>query len=216
MKSLILHQLAGNYKVDRLYHAVPQNDTTIEGMAGGVPGVRSFGLNTNQPTNFSGATTDSSGNVSIPGSLTVLGSRKGGTANIISGQGATRTLLASESTSVALFDRAAGIIYTLPAPQPGLSFTFIVTTSITSNNAKVITDAGTTLLIGDIDVASTSPTTTTFFGNGTSHISVLQNGTTTGGLIGSYIECRCVTSTVWNVFGAIQGSGTLATPFSTS
>lgn len=72
---------------------------------------------------------------------------------VISGQGATRTLSANESGSVCFFDRAAGIVYTLPtAPKPGTFFDFVVTTSVTSNAAKVITGAGTELLLSLIHI----------------------------------------------------------------
>ena len=56
-----------------------------------------------------------------------------------SAEGATRTLLASESGMTCLFDRAAGIVYTLPATaNNGTYFDFLTTVSITSNAAKVI------------------------------------------------------------------------------
>ena len=75
--------------------------------------------------------------------------------NVVSGSGATATLTAQQSGSTVLFDRAAGIVYTLPAPQVGLKFRFMTTVTITSNAAKITTDAGTTLLIGNV-LANTS------------------------------------------------------------
>ena len=69
---------------------------------------------------------------------------------VISGQGATRTLSVDETGSTCLFDRAAGIVYTLPLAVPGLVYDFVVTTTVTSNAAKVITGAGTELLIGGL------------------------------------------------------------------
>lgn len=136
--------------------------------------------------------------------------------NTISGQGATATLTAAQSGSQVLFDRAAGIIYTLPAPQVGLSFQFVITTSITSNNAKVITDAGTTFLIGSVFNAVAAGTGTQFIGDGTSHLAITQNGTTTGGLKGTVFYAYCVSSTLWAIEGTVLGSGTVATPFATS
>ena len=70
------------------------------------------------------------------------------TRKVISGQGATRTLSVDESGSTVLFDRAAGIVYTLPLAKPGVFFDFVITTTITSNSAKVITGAATEFLIG--------------------------------------------------------------------
>lgn len=138
---------------------------------------------------------------------------------VISGVGATRTLNETESGSVCLFDRAAGIVYTLPtAPTPGTFFDFIVTTTITSNSAKVITGAGTELLIGgytNIDT-DTSNAVAAFTGNGSTHVAVTQNGTTTGGILGTKLRFTCLSSTRWLVEGSVHGSGTVATAFATS
>ena len=60
---------------------------------------------------------------------------------VIQSQGSTRTLLAEESGALCVFDRAAGIVFTLPAPVEGMQFDFVVKTSITSNAAKIITNA---------------------------------------------------------------------------
>lgn len=138
--------------------------------------------------------------------------------NVISGQGATRTLNENESGSVCLFDRAAGIVYTLPTAKPGIQFDFIVTTTITSNSAKVITAAGTELLIGgytNVDT-DTSNAVAVFTGNGSTHIAVTQNGTTTGGVAGTHLRFTCLSSTRWMVEGIVQGTGTVATAFATS
>lgn len=53
--------------------AAPQNGSTLEGMIGGLPGVRTFGLNTNQASNLAGVLVDTSGNTTIPGTLNVTG-----------------------------------------------------------------------------------------------------------------------------------------------
>ena len=53
--------------------AVPTNGTTIEGQIGGVPGVRTWGLNTAQASNLAGMTVDTSGNLAVPGTATVTG-----------------------------------------------------------------------------------------------------------------------------------------------
>lgn len=132
---------------------------------------------------------------------------------VISGLGATRTLTASEAGSLVLFDRAAGIVITLPAPVIGMEFDFEVTVSITSNAAKIITDVGTTLLIGSLINVKTDLTTLFCIGNGSTHISVSMNGTTTGALIGTRLRFTCVSTTLWMVSGAILGSGAIATPF---
>lgn len=137
--------------------------------------------------------------------------------NIISGVGATRTLTALESGSICLFDRAAGIVYTLPAPVAGMFFEFRTTVTITSNAAKTITDAATTFLVGSMQsLTATSAVSFASTANGTSHVAVSSNGTTTGGVIGDNYCVEAISATQWAVNGMVSGSGTLATPFSTS
>lgn len=138
---------------------------------------------------------------------------------IISGEGATRTLNETESGSVCLFDRAAGIVYTLPTtPNPGTFFDFMVTTTITSNAAKIITGSATELLIGAISNVDTdtSNAVAAWTANGSTHISVSMNGTTTGAIQGTRLRFTCLSSTRWMVEGIVEGSGTVATPFATS
>ena len=137
---------------------------------------------------------------------------------VISGQGATRTLSVDETGSTCLFDRAAGIVYTLPLAVPGLVYDFVITTTITSNAAKVITGAGTELLIGgymNVDT-DTSNAVAAFTGNGSTHVAVSMNGTTTGGILGTKLRFTCLSSTRWMVEGIVQGSGVVATAFATS
>lgn len=138
---------------------------------------------------------------------------------VISDSGATRSLNETESGSLALFNRAAGIVYTLPtAPKVGTFFDFVITTTITSNAAKVITGAGTELLIGgytNVDT-DTSNAVAAFTANGSTHVSVSMNGTTTGGILGTKLRFTCLSATRWMVEGIVQGSGVVATSFATS
>lgn len=136
---------------------------------------------------------------------------------IISEAVATRTLAANESGAMCLFDVASGVTYTLPPPVAGMTFEFVVTTTITSNNAKIITDAATTFLLGEVltyTTATASPAGFAF--NGSTHVACTMNGTTTGGIIGTKIRCTALSSTVWLIEGQIVGSGTIATPAATS
>jgi hypothetical protein len=138
--------------------------------------------------------------------------------NVINGTAATRTLNANESGSLCTFERAAGVVYTLPTAKPGAYFDFVVLTTITSNAAKVITAAGTELLIGgytNVDT-DTSNAVAAFTANGSTHVSVSMNGTTTGGILGTKLRFTCLSSTRWMVEGIVQGSGVVATAFATS
>jgi hypothetical protein len=132
--------------------------------------------------------------------------------------GATYTLTKNDSGATFVFDRAAGCVVTLPAHVAGLTFEFIVAVSATSNTNKVITAAGTELMIGDLvgidtdtgDAAVHYPALA-----GDSYIAVAMNGTTTG-IVGSRFTVTNLTATQWQVNGTILENGTVATPWSAS
>ena len=136
--------------------------------------------------------------------------------------GTTYVLPVSQSGQTFLFDRAAGVTYTLPnlsSSTQGLNYTFVVTTSVTSNNHKIITytgSGGTNLLIGSTWSTVAAGTGTQFFANNSTHVAVTMNGTTTGGLINTVLYFVQVSATQWLVDGTVEGSGTIATSFATS
>jgi hypothetical protein len=136
---------------------------------------------------------------------------------VISGVGATRTLLPEESGALCLFDRAAGVVYTLPTPVEGMQFEFATTVTITSNAAKTITSAATVFIVGLIDVLLAGAATTLAAAfNGTTHVAISSNGTTTGGVIGDRYRVTAISATQWAIDGVVSGSGVLATPAATS
>lgn len=137
---------------------------------------------------------------------------------IIDGVGATRTLTADESGALCLFDRAAGVVYTLPTPAVGMQFEFLVTVAVTTNAHKVITNSASVFLVGgiimgDVTVAQSGDY---FEADGTSHVAISAAGSTTGGLLGERYKVTCISSTQWAIEGVCHGAGTLATPFATS
>lgn len=144
---------------------------------------------------------------------------KGGTpwlTGLNSGNGATVTLSAADSGKTFLFDRAAGIVYTLPPPSPGMTFDFVYTVTVTSNAYTVITNAGTQFVAGIIHTAiSGGATGSDWQCNGTSHVKVTSNGTTSGGILGGRLHFTAASATVWQVDGILVGSGTEVTPCST-
>lgn len=152
-----------------------------------------------------------------PGSLsgTSLSSQFSG-GNTVSLTAATYAPTTSQAGAVFIFNRAAGTTVTLPAPVVGTTYTFAIGTVATSNAQKIITDAGTTFLLGGI-YFDKSLTITRYDGNGSTHVSLNLNGTTTGGAtIGDIFHLTCVSATEWSVEGTVTASGTLATPFATS
>lgn len=138
--------------------------------------------------------------------------------SVISGSGATVTLTAAQSGSVVLFDRAAGIVFTLPTPAAGLYFDFLVNTTVTSNAHKVITATSSQFLLGsliNIDTDS-SNAVAAWTADGSTIRAISMNGTTTGGLKGTLFRLVGVSTTIWMVSGIDQGNGVVATPFATS
>jgi len=128
---------------------------------------------------------------------------------------ATRTLVAKESSSLCLFDRAAGVVYTLPAPVIGMQFTFGTTVSRTSNAHKFITDSASTFLVGSISALNTGAATGEgFAADGTTIRALSSNGSTTGGLIGDRVTVTAISGTQWLVEGVLTQTGVAATPFS--
>lgn len=139
---------------------------------------------------------------------------------VISGVGATRTLLTKESGALCLLDRAAGVVYTLPtitADNLGMYFEFLATVSVTSNAYKVITGSSAQFLVGAVVASSlTAGSQDTFVANGTTHVALSAAGSTTGGLVGERYTVTAISTTQWAIHGVTQGSGTLADPFATS
>ena len=128
--------------------------------------------------------------------------------------GSATTATASDSGTTYLLDTAAGSILTLPAPVAGMKFQVYVSTSVTSNSHKINTDAATTFIGGAIQMGiDASATSELQVGDPTSHVTITMNGSTTGGLLGTYIVFEAISSTVWLASGLVVGSGVLATPY---
>jgi hypothetical protein len=125
----------------------------------------------------------------------------------------TATLGRNQSGSIVRFDRAAGIVITLPTARAGLWYDFLVKTSVTSNVYSVVA-AGATKVSGTLVNAKTNAASKSFVGNGSTHVKVSMNGTTTGGLAGTYFRAFC-DGTAWRINGENLASGSEATPFST-
>jgi len=136
---------------------------------------------------------------------------------IISDGVATRTLTVKESGAICCLDSAAGVVYTLPTPVAGLTFSFFTTVSRTSNAHKVITNLATEFLLGAVSLVNNAATTAEAFGaDGTTIRALSSNGTTTGGIIGDFYTVTAISTTQWAIEGQLINSGTAATPFATS
>ena len=99
----------------------------------------------------------------------------------------------------------------------GATYTFFIPATATA--IKVITGAGDFLLgqaIVGIDATTPAGSIVMFAADGTATRSINLNGTTTGGIKGSFFCITATAANVYMIYGKLIGSGTLATPFAAS
>lgn len=138
-----------------------------------------------------------------------------GTETFIDANAATLALKAEDSGKTILFNKADGCLVTLPASAPGLTFKFIVITSVTSAAYGIYGAATTDLFIGGVgsDDTDTANAARFFNADGSDDDRMSMNGSTTGGLIGSWFEVVCTAAGRWFISGVNKGTGSVETPF---
>ncbi len=143
------------------------------------------------------------------------------TAGFITGTGVNSTVTTATLTvtadayngqTIGLI-RAAGITVTLPAATgTNASYNFLVETTVTSNSYKIQVANATDVISGALNVAGT---TGTVFGTLPASDTITMNGTTQGGIIGSFVQLQDVATGIFVITaGGLIGSGTVVTPFS--
>jgi hypothetical protein len=106
---------------------------------------------------------------------------------------------------------AATQAITLPAAT-GSGNVYKIFVATTKTGDLTITTDGSDDLVGGVEV-TTDASGTPFLSDGTDTI-ITMNGSTTGGVKGSYVELQDVASATWLVSGRLVSTGTEATPFS--
>lgn len=110
---------------------------------------------------------------------------------------------------------AAGLTVTLPASSgKGDMYRFFVLTTVTSNNDIIKVANSTDVIQGTVEIGASGGVAGVTAGTTTTSDTITMNGTTTGGIIGSYIEISDVSLGFWQLSGSLIASGTVATPFS--
>lgn len=126
----------------------------------------------------------------------------------------TSATLAVDSTyngQLIPLNRAGGMTVTLPAATGSQAvYRFVVGTTFTSSGIIQVANASDTMN----GLASVGGGTASVFGTLPASDTITMNGSTTGGLAGSYIELVDVATGDWVVRAALVGSGSPATPFS--
>ena len=160
---------------------------------------------------------DSSGNVSGSGTLKLTGA-----ANILSDYesitAATKTLTSADTGTTYGFNRAAGIVVTLPTPAAGITYQFLVETTFTgAGQIKTATTDGTDGFLGTAFLFDTGEIGETDNFHPASSNDVIDLGAVEQGwLTGGFITLTGVNTTTWFVEAFLMGDGTLATPFTDS
>ena len=124
---------------------------------------------------------------------------------------ATLAVTSDYNGQIVPLNRAGGMTVTLPAATGSQAvYRFVVGTTFTSNGVIQVANASDTMN----GLASVGGGTASVFGTLPASDTITMNGSTTGGLAGSYIELIDVAAGDWIVRAALIGSGSPATPFS--
>lgn len=135
--------------------------------------------------------------------------------SVIDAATSTQALTEAQSGSIVYLNRAAGVAVTLPSsPTVGTNFTFIVRTTVTSNVYSITSGTAANVYEGYI-VAKKAATVDTVFGAAAppTNTVVSMNGSTTGGIIGTRLECVYVSTNRWVWTGETLTTGATASPF---
>ena len=98
----------------------------------------------------------------------------------------------------------------------GVTYTIWVPTTISTSSLKIGTD-GTDKYVGSvISVDTDSSGAVVGYTAASSNDYINLNGTTTGGVAGTWIQIVAVAANKYMVTGVVNGSGTVATPFADS
>ena len=92
----------------------------------------------------------------------------------------------------------------------GASFFFYIETLASDLDIK--TD-GTDKFVGNLVLAAAATSQARGFAPGATNDVISMNGTTTGGIAGSYVEVTALATAEYLVTGALLASGTIVTPF---
>ena len=102
------------------------------------------------------------------------------------------------------------------ANNEGVVYTIWVPTTIATSSLKIGTN-GTDKFVGYVlSIDSDSTDATRGFGAGASNDFINLNGSTTGGVAGTWIQIVAIAALKYMVTGVVVGSGTVATPFADS
>ena len=154
----------------------------------------------------------------VANNVDLSGTLKGDRREVVANGGTDVVLSSGQSGAVCLFDTAGASSFTLPAPSPGLNFTFITTVLATADHVIKVNTENTDGFLGGMIGASTTQAKSDAFSadaDGSNDVITLgHSSAATGGGAGNMVYCCAIDTENWAVMGMIHGVGsTLATPF---
>jgi hypothetical protein len=174
----------------------------------------------NGASGFEAKEVSSGSGIDVNEALTVNGelsisSGYSGKRRVVALTDATLAPSQAQSGTIFVFDGSACTV-TLPQAAAGLEFMFVVDTTQTGD--AVITTQTADGLAGAL-LSTTAALNSTNLAVGTSIIdswavtidTLTMNGTTQGGVVGSYIHCIALSATMWHVSGVKIHSGNAIT-----
>ena len=155
--------------------------------------------------------------VSISSTTSLSPTSHGGRIISIGGSLAATTTVTLPTISTASNPTTSG-----PGQDPntlnnlGVVYTIWVPTTVSTSTLKIATD-GTDRFVGDLlGVDTDSSNALAMYTAGANDDNITLNGTTTGGVAGTWIQIVAVDALKYMVNGVVNGSGTVATPFADS
>lgn len=154
------------------------------------------------------ATTTFKGDVRVTGQIT---SGASGTGNQVTLTANTVLEEKKHAGKMLLLSSATGLTATLPAATgSGRGYRFLVATALSSNN-YVIQVTGNDIIVGQVTITLAAGGTTFGESAGGTDDTLTMNGTTSGGIVGSYVVFTDYALDTWLLDARLLGSGTLAT-----
>ena len=132
------------------------------------------------------------------------------------------SLAAALTLTLPAINASANAVSSGPGQDPstanneGVMYTIWVPTTISTSSLKIGTD-GTDKYVGAIlSIDTDTSGAAVGFVSGASDDFINFNGTTTGGVAGTFVQIYAIAALKYMVTGTVLGSGTVATPFATS
>lgn len=150
--------------------------------------------------------------ITLPDATTTLDDTRTVTA-----AGGTETLTAQDCGQTILLDTAAGSVVTLPAATgTGCVYHFLVTVTNTSNDHSVVVVGNDEFIGGLISIGTTADQTDAFTAADAGDVDAIQmNGSTEGGVLGTYITVKDISTDNWGLSGIVISTDASATMLAT-